>query len=165
MPADGHGDVLNRKWSLRVSCRYGGTAGDRAQYSGYSSDAFYTATAVMEHGDGAFNHTPASVITSLDPRDSLYRLSAMDNGTDPTVQQVLSDDLACPFWTISNTVHYALILNNIILSVPDRWGLTENRRFYIPIYRCLNICFVKIWDGCGIQIMIVKLISCWNIML
>lgn len=43
----------------------------------------------MEHGDGPYsNHTPASVVT-LDPRDSLYRLSAaMDNGTDPTVQQV-----------------------------------------------------------------------------
>ncbi|XP_026809287.1 octopamine receptor beta-2R-like [Rhopalosiphum maidis] len=45
----------------------------------------------MEHGDDVFNHTPTTVVTSLDPRDSLYRLSAMDNGTDPTVQQVTGD--------------------------------------------------------------------------
>lgn len=43
----------------------------------------------MEHGHDPYdNRTSASAVT-LDPRDSLYRLSAaMDNGTDPTVQQV-----------------------------------------------------------------------------
>lgn len=69
--------------------RYGETADDRIQHSGYFTDTYYTATAVMEHGDDVFNHTPSTVVTSLDPRDSLYRLSAMDNGTDPTVQQVI----------------------------------------------------------------------------
>lgn len=81
--------------------RYGWAAGNGVEYHiSYRYRYHYrstttrdcTATAVMEHRDNVYNHTPAYVVT-LNPRDSsLLQLSAMaDNGTDPTVQQVSSE--------------------------------------------------------------------------